>query len=250
MHHASRAGDARPLRPQRSRRGGIGWLSRQRRRETPWQAGAGGGPGRFAPGRVHQPHRAAGRARRRGRERGRRGAALRSGTWACRCIPPSTRSRRPRTSSPRPCTQCDAMIWSSPTYQGSVSGSFKNALDWLILLADRDAAVPVQQADRAGLHGRRGAGPADRQRDGLHRPLAARLERPAGDAGAAVVAVVRPGRAADRRGHRRAAARRSAPRSCRAARQFQAEGTCDYADDRQFTADVGPARPKAGQPAP
>ena len=32
---------------------------------------------------------------------------------------------------------CDAMIWSSPTYQGSVSGSFKNALDWLILLADR-----------------------------------------------------------------------------------------------------------------
>ena len=32
---------------------------------------------------------------------------------------------------------CDAMIWSSPTYHGSVSGSFKNALDWLILLADR-----------------------------------------------------------------------------------------------------------------
>src|SRR6202046_2053516 len=32
---------------------------------------------------------------------------------------------------------CDAMIWSSPTYQGSVSGSFKNVLDWLILLGDR-----------------------------------------------------------------------------------------------------------------
>ena len=32
----------------------------------------------------------------------------------------------------------DAMIWSSPTYHGSVSGSFKNALDWLILLAERD----------------------------------------------------------------------------------------------------------------
>ena len=31
----------------------------------------------------------------------------------------------------------DAMIWSSPTYQGSVSGAFKNALDWLILLGDR-----------------------------------------------------------------------------------------------------------------
>ena len=33
---------------------------------------------------------------------------------------------------------CDAMIWSSPTYHGSVSGSFKNALDWLILLAEYD----------------------------------------------------------------------------------------------------------------
>src|ERR1700736_86229 len=31
----------------------------------------------------------------------------------------------------------DAMIWSSPTYHGSVSGSLKNALDWLILLAER-----------------------------------------------------------------------------------------------------------------
>ena len=33
---------------------------------------------------------------------------------------------------------CDAMIWSSPTYHGSVSGSFKNALDWVIPLAERD----------------------------------------------------------------------------------------------------------------
>ena len=29
------------------------------------------------------------------------------------------------------------MVWSSPTYHGSVSGSLKNALDWLILLAER-----------------------------------------------------------------------------------------------------------------
>ena len=33
---------------------------------------------------------------------------------------------------------CDAMIWSSPTYHGSVSGSFNNALDWVIPLAERD----------------------------------------------------------------------------------------------------------------
>ncbi len=39
---------------------------------------------------------------------------------------------------------CDAvdrangMIWSSPLYQGTISGSFKNILDWLQLLSDRD----------------------------------------------------------------------------------------------------------------
>jgi len=32
----------------------------------------------------------------------------------------------------------DGMIWSSPLYQGSISGSFKNAVDWLILLAERE----------------------------------------------------------------------------------------------------------------
>ena len=31
----------------------------------------------------------------------------------------------------------DGLIWSSPMYQGTISGSFKNALDWLQLLADR-----------------------------------------------------------------------------------------------------------------
>jgi FMN reductase len=35
-------------------------------------------------------------------------------------------------------TGAQAMIWSSPTYHGSVSGAFKNALDWLILLAGHD----------------------------------------------------------------------------------------------------------------
>ncbi len=31
-----------------------------------------------------------------------------------------------------------AMVWSSPMYHGSVSGSFKNALDWIQLLARRE----------------------------------------------------------------------------------------------------------------
>ncbi len=39
----------------------------------------------------------------------------------------------------------DAMIWSSPLYHGSISGSFKNALDWLILLGKRE---PSYLADK------------------------------------------------------------------------------------------------------
>jgi len=34
----------------------------------------------------------------------------------------------------------DGMIWSSPLYNGSISGSFKNALDWLTLLDKREPA--------------------------------------------------------------------------------------------------------------
>jgi FMN reductase len=36
-------------------------------------------------------------------------------------------------------------IWSSPMYHGTISGAFKNALDWLYLLRDRD---PPYLADR------------------------------------------------------------------------------------------------------
>jgi FMN reductase len=36
------------------------------------------------------------------------------------------------------CHSAAGMIWSSPLYQGTISGAFKNALDWLHLLGDRD----------------------------------------------------------------------------------------------------------------
>jgi FMN reductase len=32
----------------------------------------------------------------------------------------------------------DGLVWSSPLYQGTISGAFKNALDWLHLIGDRD----------------------------------------------------------------------------------------------------------------
>jgi FMN reductase len=36
------------------------------------------------------------------------------------------------------CYGADGLIWSSPLYQGTVSGAFKNALDWLHDLGNRD----------------------------------------------------------------------------------------------------------------
>jgi FMN reductase len=36
------------------------------------------------------------------------------------------------------CYGADGMIWSSPMYQGTISGAFKNALDWLHPLGQRD----------------------------------------------------------------------------------------------------------------
>jgi FMN reductase len=35
------------------------------------------------------------------------------------------------------CHAADGLLWSSPLYQGTMSGAFKNALDWLRLLGDR-----------------------------------------------------------------------------------------------------------------
>jgi len=36
------------------------------------------------------------------------------------------------------CFRADGMLWSSPMYQGTISGAFKNALDWLHALGSRE----------------------------------------------------------------------------------------------------------------
>jgi FMN reductase len=36
------------------------------------------------------------------------------------------------------CYTADGLLWSSPMYQGTISGAFKNALDWLHALGDRE----------------------------------------------------------------------------------------------------------------
>jgi FMN reductase len=56
------------------------------------------------------------------------------------------------------CYDADGMVWSSPMYQGSISGAFKNALDWLHPLGRReppflhDKVIGLMSA-AGGLHG-------------------------------------------------------------------------------------------------
>ena len=143
---------------------------------------------------------------------------------------------------------CQAMIWSSPTYHGSVSGSFKNVLDWLILLAERDppylTSKPVGLvATAGGVQGLQAVNSMDfivRALRGWSVPL--------------VLPVAQSWRSFDPEGRLvdqevAEQLRALGAEVVRAARQFQAEGTCDYADARQFGPD-GPVPAGASAPVP
>jgi NAD(P)-dependent dehydrogenase (short-subunit alcohol dehydrogenase family) len=140
--------------------------------------------------------------------------------------------------------EADALIWSSPTYHGSVSGSFKNALDWLILLAENDPPYlsnkPIGLVTTAGgVQGLQAVNTMDfiaRSLRGWSVPL--------------VLPVAQSWQSFDPDGHLKDEAvatqlRKLGAEVVRAARQFQAHGTCDYAEGTGIGPDVADA---AGRP--
>lgn len=142
-------------------------------------------------------------------------------------VPPSARELAETVYS------CDALIWSSPTYHGSVSGSFKNTLDWLVLLAERDPPYltnkPVGLVTTAGgVQGLQSVNSMDfivRALRGWSVPM--------------VLPVAQSWQTFDPDGRLvdemvAAQLRELGAEVVRAARQFQAEGTCDYAESAQF----------------
>jgi FMN reductase len=127
---------------------------------------------------------------------------------------------------------CDAMIWSTPAYHGSISGSFKNALDWLIVLAERDppylANKPIGLVSTAG--GVQGLQSVNSM-SFIARALRAwrvPLVQPVVESWRSFTS---DGRLVDEA----VAAQLGAlgAEVVRAARQFQADGTSDYAEDHQ-----------------
>jgi FMN reductase len=127
----------------------------------------------------------------------------------------------------------DAMIWSSPTYQGSISGALKNALDWMILLGDREPAYLTNKpiglvATAGGVQGLQSINAMEfsvRALRGWAVPLvlAVAQSRQAFDP---------DGRVTDETVDQQL--RALGAEVARAAAQFRREGTCDYADSRQF----------------
>lgn len=69
------------------------------------------------------------------------GARVRRLSVADLALPPYDQSTEPPPAAVQLAEavgQAQGLIWSSPLYHGTVSGAFKNALDWLQLLADHD----------------------------------------------------------------------------------------------------------------
>lgn len=121
------------------------------------------------------------------------------------------------------------LVWSSPLYNGTISGSFKNALDWLHLLGDRTPAFLTDKivglvSTAGGVHGLQAVNTMEfvvRALRGWAVPL--------------VVPIPQAPRAFDDAGQARdpqleAQLRQLGREVARAARQMAAHGVCDYSD--------------------
>ena len=128
-----------------------------------------------------------------------------------------------------------AMVWASPMYHGSISGSFKNVLDWLQLLADHDPPYLTDKivglvATAGGTQGLQ----AVNTMEFIARALRAWTVP-------LVLPIAQSWQAFDDAGNLRdqgtgAQLRTLGSEVLRAARQISATGTCDYADHAGGTA--------------
>jgi FMN reductase len=121
------------------------------------------------------------------------------------------------------------MLWSSPMYHGTVSGAFKNALDWLQLLSDHDPPFLTNKvvgliSVAGGVYGLQAVNTMEfvvRALRGWSVPL--------------VIPIPRAWQVFDQEGKARDEGIERQLRSLgaevwRAARQFALEGVCDYAE--------------------
>jgi FMN reductase len=121
------------------------------------------------------------------------------------------------------------LLWSSPLYHGTVSGAFKNALDWLQLLSDRDPPFLTNKivgliSTAGGVYGLQAVNTMEfvvRALRGWSVPL--------------VIPIPRAWQVFDEEGKVRDKGIERQLRSLgaevwRAARQFALEGVCDYAE--------------------
>jgi FMN reductase len=127
----------------------------------------------------------------------------------------------------------DALIWGTPTYHGSISGSMKNALDWMILLAGDDP--PFLSNKPIGLMCT--AGGVQGLQSVIAMEFIARALR--GWAVPMVQVVPQSHETFDSSGELVDVSMADQLRSLgaevvRAAWQFRNTGTCDYAEHRQF----------------
>ncbi len=129
---------------------------------------------------------------------------------------------------------CQGMIWSSPLYHGSVSGAFKNAIDWLQQLTKRDVPylygkVVGLVATAGGVQGLNVINTMEFCVRGL-RAYAVPLVLPISQA---YQAFDDAGNVTDEGVGSQLS--RLGVEVCRAARQVAENGTCDYAEQAQVT---------------